>query len=59
MNDIIKLLNLEDENIEIKSIEVNNSTMEKYVYVRTSPVARYCPICGFRMHSRGTYERYV
>ena len=31
----------------------------KTLIIETPPVASYCPICGFRMHSRGVKKRTI
>lgn len=47
MNDIISLLNLEDSNVEIESIqEVGRN---KIVTLFTYPQTRFCPRCGYLM----------
>lgn len=57
MNDIIKLLNLEDENIIIEKIDVVN--MEKIITISKPLTPMFCPICNCRMHSKGIYPRTV
>lgn len=56
-DDIIKLLNLEDTAVTIKDVVVIDD--KKYVFVEKELVPHYCPDCGFRMHSRGVYERTI
>ncbi len=51
MNNITDLLDLEDSDIKISDIIIEDQT--KTLIIETPPVASYCPICGFRMHSRG------
>ena len=52
MNSITDLLDLEDANISISSIDIEGQT--KTIYLETAPEAHFCPCRGFRMHSRGT-----
>lgn len=49
MNNITDLLDLEDSDIKISDIIIEGQT--KTLIIETPPVASYCPICGFRMHS--------
>ena len=51
MNNITDLLDLEDSDIKISDVIIEGQT--KTLIIETPPVASYCPICGFRMHSRG------
>ena len=55
MNSITDLLDLEDANISISSIDIEGQT--KTIYLESAPEAHFCPCCGFRMHSRGTKNR--
>ena len=56
-NDIIKLLNLEDDCV-INSINISpNQT--KTISLSKLPSEKYCPICNFRMHSKGVRTRTV
>lgn len=57
MNDIISLLNLEDSNVDIESIEAEGTT--KIVTLFTHPQTRFCPKCGYLMHSRGIKIRTI
>lgn len=57
MNDIIDLLNLEDHDLQITNIRRVNGIKE--ITVVTAPTPHYCPLCGFKMHSRGTKIRTV
>ena len=54
-NDITKLLDLKDSNIEIKSIIVRGNVKE--ITLEKMPTAHYCPLCNFKMHSLGVYTR--
>ncbi len=49
MNNITDLLDLEDSDIKISDIIIEGQTTT--LIIETPPVASYCPICGFRMHS--------
>lgn len=57
MNNITDLLDLEDSDIKISDIIIEGQT--KTLIIETPPVASYCPICGFRMHSRGVKKRTI
>lgn len=57
MNDITKLLDLEDESIRILEIATEGDT--KTVTLERVPEEHYCPACGCRMHSRGIKVRTV
>ena len=57
MNTITELLNLEDSDILISDISVQGTT--KTLTLETKPSPHYCPICGFKMHSRGVKQRTI
>lgn len=57
MNNITDLLDLEYSDIKISDIIIEGQT--KTLIIETPPVASYCPICGFRMHSRGVKKRTI
>lgn len=57
MNSITELLNLEDENLIISDISIEGTS--KIITLETLPVPRYCPACGFRMHSKGVKTRKI
>lgn len=57
MNNITDLLDLEDSDIKISDIIIEDQT--KTLIIETPPVASYCPICGFRMHSRGVKKSII
>ena len=46
MNSITDLLDLEDANISISSIDIEGQT--KTIYLETAPEAHFCPCCGFK-----------
>lgn len=56
-SDILMLLDLEDEDVHITDITVKDH--HKYVTVETKPTAHFCPMCGYRMYSRGTKKRTI
>ena len=57
MNSITDLLDLEDANISISSIDIEGQT--KTIYLESAPEAHFCPCCGFRMHFRGIKNRKI
>lgn len=57
MNSITDLLDLEDTEIIISDIQIQDQT--KTITLETPPMARFCPSCGFRMHSRGVKKRTI
>lgn len=57
MNRITELLDLEDADIFISDISIEGT--RKTLTVETHPSIHYCPICGFRMHSRGIKVRTI
>lgn len=57
MNSITEFLNLEDEDIIISDIRIENTT--KFLTLETKPSPHFCPLCNYRMHSRGTKKRTI
>ena len=57
MNTITELLNLEDSNILISDVKIEGS--RKIFTVETPASLHFCPLCDFRMHSRGIRVRTV
>ena len=57
MNTITDLLDLEDPDIFISDIIIEDGV--KTITVETRPSVRFCPVCGFRMHSRGIKKRKI
>ena len=57
MNSITDLLDLEDNDVIIKNIKIQGQT--KILTLETPPTAHFCPVCGFRMYSRGVKERTI
>jgi len=56
-NNIIKLLNFEDSNIETGALATING--QRVLEIRQKLTPHFCPICGYRMYSKGIYERTV
>lgn len=56
-DNIIKLLDLKDSDIEVDGPVDRNGV--RILTLRKKSTPRFCPICGFRMHSRGIYTRTV
>ena len=57
MNNITKLLNIEDEGIRILNISIENNT--KVIEIEKIVVPHFCPNCHERMYSKGIYKRTV
>ena len=57
MNDIITLLNLEDSDIQVEDIKTEGKT--RIITLFTRPQLRFCPACGFVMHSKGITVRKI
>ena len=57
MNSITELLDLEDADIRITDISIEGT--RKILTLETKVVSHYCPICGFKMHSRGIKVRTI
>lgn len=57
MNSITELLNLEDADIFISDISMNGT--KKILTLETKPVRHFCPLCGFKMYSRGIKVRTI
>ena len=57
MDNIIEFLNLEDSDVELVSQRIENKqriiTIQKILY------PHFCPICSYRMHSKGIYPRTI
>ncbi|MBR6150987.1 MAG: hypothetical protein IKQ25_06865 [Lachnospiraceae bacterium] len=51
MNSITNLLDLEDPDVIISDVQIQGRV--KTINVETPLVPRFCPTCGYRMHSRG------
>lgn len=57
MNNIIDFLNIGGDDIEEYKIEIKDDT--RIVYVRKKPRPVYCPLCSYRMHSKGLRHKKV
>ena len=57
MNSITELLNLEDADIFISDITIDDH--KKILTLETRPETHFCPLCGFKMHSRGIKTRTI
>jgi len=57
MNSITELLDLEDTDIKICDIQIQDQT--KTIFLESTLVAHFCPVCGYRMHSRGIKNRKI
>lgn len=57
MNSITELLDLEDSDIFISNIEIQGTT--KFLTLETKLQVHHCPVCGFKMHSRGIKKRTI
>lgn len=57
MNSITELLDLEDADIFISDISISGT--QKILTIETRPETHFCPICGFKMHSRGLKTRTI
>lgn len=57
MNSIIQLLDLEDTDLKISDIQIQGHT--KTIFLDSTPTPHFCPVCGFKMHSRGVKKRKI
>ncbi len=57
MNSITDLLDLEDNDVIIKDIYYQGQT--KFLTLETPPTTHFCPVCGFRMYSRGVKKKTI
>ena len=57
MNSITELLDLEDSEITISDTTIEGQT--KFITLETAPSVHFCPVCGFRMHSKGLHTRKI
>lgn len=57
MNNIIDFLCLADDDIELLKVEIIEDTKFLYIIKKLQPV--FCPLCGYRMHSKGKRLRKV
>ena len=57
MNSITELLDLEDADVIVSDISIEGSV--KTLTLETNPSVRFCPVCGFRLHSKGIHTRKI
>ena len=57
MDNIIEFLNLEDSDVELVSQRIERS--QRIVTIQKKPVPHFCPVCSYRMHSKGIYPRTI
>lgn len=58
MNDnIIEFLGIKDDKLKLIKIETIGDT--KFVYLEALLEEHFCPVCGHRFHSKGTYTRTI
>jgi len=57
MNLITGLLNLEDADVFVSDEHVQDDCY--FITLETHPSTHFCPLCGFRMHSRGIKTRTI
>ena len=56
-NSITDLLDLEDSNIYISDVRIEGT--RKILTLETEATVHFCPLCGYRMHSRGIKTRII
>ena len=56
-DNIINFLNFEDSNLETDPPQIIKG--QRVLTIRQKVYPHYCPICSYRMHSKGKYERTV
>ena len=57
MNDITDLLDLEDSNLNITDVTLSGN--KEIVTLETVPTIHHCPVCNYRMYSRGIKTRTI
>ena len=57
MDNIKLLLDLEDSDICITDIYEDGT--QKFIVIETAPHAHFCPLCNYRMYSKGIKERAI
>ena len=57
MDNIIKFLNLEDSDVELVSQRIERN--KRIVTIQKQPFPHFCPVCSYRMHSKGIYPRTI
>ena len=57
MDNIIKFLNFEDDDLEVLEQRIENK--KRIITLQKRPVLHFCPVCSYRMHSKGVYPRTI
>lgn len=57
MDNIIEFLNFEDEGLEVLDQKVENG--RRILNLQKKPGAHFCPVCSYRMHSKGITPRTI
>ena len=57
MNDITDLLDLEDSNLNVTDVTLSGN--KKIVTLETAPTIHHCPVCNYRIYSRGIKTRTI
>ena len=57
MHDITDLLDLEDSSLNITDVTISGN--KKIITLETVPTVHHCPVCNYRMHSRGIKTRTI
>lgn len=57
MNHITDLLNLEDSSIIVTDVSIKDMT--KFISLDIPVTPHFCPLCNFRMHSKGIFQRSI
>lgn len=57
MDNIIKFLNLEDSDVELVDQRIKDK--KRIITIQKKLLPHFCPICSYRMHSKGIYPRTI
>ena len=57
MDNIIEFLNFEDEGLEVLDQKVEKG--RRILTLQKKPIAHFCPVCSYRMHSKGITPRTI
>ena len=57
MDNIIKFLNFEDDALEVLDQKVEKG--RRIVVLQKKATPHFCPVCSYRMHSKGIYPRTI
>ena len=57
MDNIIEFLNFEDEGLEVLDQKVEKG--RRILTLQKKPIAHFCPVCSYRMHSKGITSRTI